>query len=355
MSSNWRNASCLIWLAAGWLTPGLMVAGVPVEGDTEAIQLVRDVQADNLTAFPRGGLSFRAVWHHFGNTGKHELVEHRYTWAGKVQWNGDRSYWDVREELDIRPNDGEWESAQARKSTRKIFTPQALYGYTYSNSDSRVPLSAFKTFEDAPIDWQPLSVLPQQVWFRTEVPFLGSEVGWAQLFDPEFNVKNTAKIVVSRPDTDQIVITRHPNKGPPRTTTCSLAAGGNVIRSDHPYWADAPKGFSRYGDTLTYEWLPLDGGRYRLKRLEHTSSNPEARLDLIYRLEIEDFDPNPPIAQNRFTFESLEVPDGTKLYERRNGVRTQSILGKPAPAGVSQDVLDRLSEEARQGFAKPQP
>jgi len=338
------------------LTMCRLPAGAPVEGDVAALQLLRDVQAANATAFPGGRVRFKAAWHLPLNATAGLGVEERFTWTGTVLWDQGQSFWDLHSEYDVL-RAGVWVPREVAKSTREVITPKYHFMLTYRYSDPKLPLTALREYRDDPLDWAEFEVLPKQVWYKLQAPSKGDKTSWSDLFNPEFNPKHTVKLVVQRPDADRIVVQRHYQSGVVNTISCSLAAGGNVVRSESPFWPDAPRGWSKMGKVLECEWSPVGDGRFWLRRLERTNTNPESKLTRIYLLELSDFDPNPKIAAGQFTFEALGVPQGTTVYEIRNGgPRTMSVHGnRPAqPSGVSAADLERLAEEVRRsGFAKP--
>jgi len=344
----------IIWVSLeGW-----SLAAIPVEGDIQALKFLRDLQEQNLVAFPRGRVRFRA--HDVGQVINRDVldreprrVRQRQSWEGEVLWDRDRSYWDMTERADKLDASGEWTAAQVPQRKLEIRTT----GVRFYHSPENLPPRAARIYEDFSRHPDEPAVLPRAVWWGPGAPW--PPTTFAKQFNPELAPRSNDRLIVRRPTADEITVetrlVEYAGRQPPsQTVTCSLAAGGNVVRVVHPHWSGAPVGVSDYGTEQTFDWLPLADGRFRLKSLLFRR-NPDgaAEPQREYALEILEFDPDPQIPANRFTFESFQIVPGTILVEERNGVRTETVFGKP-PAGLKQAELDKLAEEAAsRGFAKP--
>ncbi|MGH7140877.1 MAG: hypothetical protein ACREHD_34535, partial [Pirellulales bacterium] len=185
-----------------------------------------------------------------------------------------------------------------------------------------------------------LRLRPEQRWFG----LLDGSRDWSDLFDAgtaERPPKAVCdKISVAR-DADDIVVRRQLN-GRILRITASSSAGCNVTEYEASATAEDPVWYRG-----SYEWIDVAENRWRLKSLEYVfsargdTSNPEQR----YQLSVTSFEPEAFVAEDRFRFESLGIPDGT-LIEEVSAAGTKSYRkGRKAP--TAQQRLDELAEELR--------
>lgn len=305
--------SSALWLACLSITQ----AAAPVEGDLEALQVVRGAQASNSKAFPLGSAKFRAVHIYSSNS---PMSQERVTWWGTVVWEGPNSYLDYQQEKARRPLGGEWEPRQAPHGIREIRTLQSKFFYSHTVTLKRASL----TYRDLTRWSYDLTVTPRAVWYG---PYQSTR-DWATLLDPTFNAENTHKMIVERRSADEILVTRETVSGASLVITCSLASGGNIVRVEMSNPRDLPEGRTVVVDTHQYQWVPLEDGRFRLKRLEYTVTRTDRdEPHYSYVLEIEEFNPDAAIPADRFTLESLHIAPWTEVNEERNRVRRSYEFG----------------------------
>jgi hypothetical protein len=311
----------------------------PVEGEPQLLQLVLDAQATNQAAFRRGAL--RAEVHERSQVRRNDVSADVYS-----VWDGQRTYW----KYSLTDRDETGRVRETHVDVEMIATPDADYRYS-----PRIKHAAI--IKDKSVSyWHVLDVRPDRVWFVVDrLP----GVTWINALSPEKVHPTTTNLVLTRDGPSLVRIECHYQGGGRLTAVASLDHGANIVSFEVLPDARAGEnpGLFPYVQAGEYEWEWHPGGTWFLRSHRsrwHRPGAPET-LDQEFELKVLDFDPNPVIAANRFTFESLGLPLGTRIAEIREGrpVATRRLGG--GPTGLTTERLDELAETARsKGFAAPQ-
>lgn len=348
------RAASLIGLSLLEVLSSTLAAAIPVEGDLSLLQLVRDAQATNQSRFQRGALTAKASQRTVSQLSEYDVT-------ATLIWDGAHTFWDhtFDDESQVTWPDGQVASP-APYHALMLETPAERVEYYTQRADGR---GMVLRFPNPPLGAYPaiLRLRPDQVWFRqhyTPVP------DWRSAFDPEKHADVNTKLVVRRESTDRIVIEIHSTNTPPTMFVVSLAHGGNVV-STHTDANPDPKlrarGIQRVTSHADFEWEQNPSGIWFLRRLVNTWVDPDhdAPFDWRYELDVTEFDPDPVIAADRFTYDSLHVPEGAivEVYRPRSDGKlmpTRVRSGQEQP-GPTQQQLDSLAETVRTvGFGRTQ-
>jgi hypothetical protein len=114
----------------------------------------------------------------------------------------------------------------------------------------------------------------------------------------------------------------------------SMAHDGNILEYEatpHTGNADRPEDERSFWRRGAYEWAKDARGRWYLKRYEYqrSSTGSPKEVDTDFVLEVESFNPDPKIPENRFEFQSFDLPDGTLVEEFFGPVRRSYRVVRP--------------------------
>ena len=295
-----------------------------VEGDRALLDALVAAQLTGSAAFPRGALDAEV------SASRGPEVVHT---SAHLIWSDSSTYWNYRETVKSQGTDPSISKGEM------IETRDLLICYWPE-------FKLVQIIRDRKYGYRrELRLRPDQVWFGS----LDGSRSWSDLFDPGTPERPPAVVfdnLAVSGDKDDVAVIRE-LEGSTFRIRASLVCGGNVVEYDSRPVPDAPVGFRG-----SYEWTELPDRRWRLKHYEYQFSatgnmkNPEQRYDLM----VTSFEPEPAIPANRFTFDSLNIPDGT-LIEEVSAAGTKSYRkGRKSP--TAQEVLDDLARDVRsKGFA----
>mgnify|MGYP002622747310 FL=1 len=301
--ARYRMATLLLGLLLA-AAPGV---GAPIEGDESLIKEVLAAQEKSKASLQTGSMYVRVQERHTnGNRADGEAY---------LVWKGPKTYWLYSaERLTWKPS-GE-EQHHEEKYGEMIETETERICYFPAWNLAQIDRSRNKQYRGH------LDLRPDRAWFEMKgfAPF-------SSLLDPEFTGEALSKYVIDQPSENRIVVERHYKVGGFFRFTIALDQGGNVIEYDTEM-GDAKEGSWRHG---VFEWEQHASGQWYLKRFQDTQSHhgdPD-RPTSTFVIEVSDFDPAPEIAEDRFTFDSLKVPDGEKIAETdKDSRRSTYRLGK---------------------------
>ena len=315
---------------------GLAVCAAPVEGDAEALKLLRAAQATNRTLFARGEMTVEVT----SSGGRRSARAH-------MIWDGDKTFWDY--EVTETAQEEESGSTVSVTRARMIEVPGMLMWYSPKArlAQKRVARRRGEGYQKL------LELRPDQGWFRMEC-MIGpkDKWDWQTLLDPSAAHPDVTKFVVRR-DGDRVTVDRHEASGNILRIEASLAQGGNVV--SYETLGDGQAGRSGTAwQSGRCVWAADPQGNWHLKSytVQRSNSGDPEELHIDLTVSVKSFNPNPVIARDRFQFASLDFEPGTIVEELGGRQRTYRIGQE---SGVGQGALDALAEEMkRRGFAAPQ-
>lgn len=316
-------------------------------GDASLLQVVRDAQETNGSAFPRGRMTAKV------RLNIPAAADVRSTTADvEIIWSEDRTYWKydfTQERADPK------HPTRVERAVRMVETGKERLWY--SPDQKRVDVD----FKSDTSPHEVLLVSPDHLWYCTAGNADQAwKKCWRDYLDPEKYRNGRVIFSVDRGEEQDVVVTRHHSfelngneLDVMLTIVVSLSRGGNVVRFDRTPIAGAPPGVDAYGEHGEYEWSALGDGRFapRAFRFRQYVQDPD-EPELTFDVDIESFDPNPTIKPNQFTLAALEIEPGTIVEERGGQGRTYRY-GKE-PVLLKEEELDKLADEQRaRGFANP--
>jgi hypothetical protein len=324
---------CGAFAVAFWMGfSRLGVADVAVHGEAGLLPILRKAQATAESAFPHGRLSWRY---------SEKRGDVRTEAYGTVLWSGELSRWSYQSRQSdadgvMRFNDdGGGEPVTHIRSHREYFQYLPDYRYAVRSPHLSHGLPSF-------------NVLPKQAWFHDH--FAGEGRKWSEMLDPalpdrwcismtlEREGDNTVTITrryrdgipsymtsaASQPDperdrVDDLRITRRLDGIPDYVMSASLHFGGLVTGFRRAAMASGTDEVLQCSESCRLEWEPVGDGRFWLRRREQHREHAR-RSDLFIHsvLEVTDFDPDPEIPDDAFTFEGLHLPPGTPISDQGN-------------------------------------
>jgi hypothetical protein len=293
--------------------------------------VLRDAQETNQAQFAKGELSAHVV----------EMTPDRHNSAqARLIWNGPRTWWEYSVSHQHRETGA---AITDQEGVQMIETPEELIWYSPAANGLQRVLDKSSNY------YRELALRPDQAWFTFE---RDSATPWSAIFETSLAEASVERIVITQEE-DLIHFDRVYTFGNTARNTVSLSQGGNVVAYEWEAVPNPPGGWP-YARTGTYEWVPFGNGGWRLASLRYKHYLPGQQDDPVYSYEmtVDEFDPEPKIAADRFTLESLNVADGTAVHE--TGPRGRTYRYGAPNADLTQDALDRLVETLREGFAAPE-
>jgi hypothetical protein len=331
--------------AVGICSDAACWGAAPIEGDAALLQMLVDVQATNLTLFPRGELTAEV-------SEKFAPLDAEAT----VVWDGSRTYTRFRTKTIVQspvPNmPGKFESLDSIQEGEMIEAPGVLMLHFPSLLQAR----SYVEHESGTGCFRELKLRPDQIWFSYE-----GVVNLKELISPTSTRAEGVKFVVKRDGPDRIVVERHFGGGSYISFVASLSSGGNIVSFETIL--STAKNIWGKG---TYSWDRDPLGRWYLRELRYEVAflgDPQ-QIDRDFSLRVTKFNADPIIPSDRFEFSSFKVEDGTVVEEglilgrsstSTPGRRTYRVgkLAKPE-ANLSESQLNGLVEKLRAGgFAAP--
>lgn len=331
--------------AVGVCVASVCYGDAPVEGDAALLKTLVDVQATNLTLFPKGELTAEV-------REKFSQLDIKAT----VIWEGSRTYTRFRTkqviERPIKGKSGEMEAVDSIQEGEMIEIPGVLMVHFPSNHQAR----RYVEHVAGAGYLRELKLRPDQIWFSYE-----GDVNLKELISPTSTRAAGVKFVVNREEPDRVIVDRYFGGNAYLRFVASLASGGNIVSFEtmHP----GPKDISSKG---SYAWERDKEGRWYLRELHYEAilrSNPKL-LSQDFTLRVMEFNPEPVIPSNRFEFSSFKFEEGTVVEEGlilgRNsaatpGRRTYRVgKGGRTEKNLNETQLNTLSDKQRAArFAAP--
>lgn len=328
-------------------------AGHPVEGDAELLRALRDAQGTAQSAFPHGRLVARVrLRNSLREPGVRESNPDFYKETNAdvtVIWDGEFTYRQgsyTSQESHAPPD----ESPTRGES---IETPEMVWTY---NPD--IPFAKFRDANGFRGD-RMYRLRPDEVWFHDPVT---SRHTWEQRFDPDdvnWSRGRPRKWIVEPGEGGLVAVTiEYTGTTRKIEIVASLDQGGNVLSCRHtPNDAAPPDTFNPWQEA-TWEWVATADGRWRLDRMRARYSSDGRPEDAAhFDIDVLEFDADYRPPPERFTLESLNIRDGTRVQEfsdPRTLTRTWVVGGPEAESDRLQEALDRYAGQLRSsGFAAP--
>ena len=185
-------------------------------------------------------------------------------------------------------------------------------------------------------------------WYSVMPHFTGGT--WAELIQRSLDSKEPQQVKTS----DQGIVTW--TASPPGQAVCQavfdMNRGANAVLLE----LRSPDGGTNF--QCTYSWVDDGIGGFRLEEysgIEYQNSVDQPKRK--FEIKIHNFNPRPKFAANRFTRESIHLPQGTRIetFDEKPGSRPKaSSIGKIVKPRISDEDLEALSEKLKEeGTSKP--
>lgn len=314
---------------------------VPVEGDREMLDYLHDVQVSNVGKYPRGAMA----------------LEYTYSAGGKMEWDGTAEViWEDKNryyKLDFKSE------VENSKSLEVVWTPEKLILWNKGRSYLEV-LSEGRGRDDTTL----VRLHPSGSWYTIG---LSANRTWDTLLDASGNQPWTPVVpkIVVHSEGEFSIVEWYYEHGLSAELKFSNAVGGNLVRF---HTRPGDPGAPYYAESCEYQWVADGLGGWRLADLVWISAGgpPGGPVDAKsgkvrdgitpyheVHLAITKFDPDPKIAPDRFTLESLNVTPGSRIVER--GLKSYRLSKQAGDVTIQLNIeLDDLANEIRsRGFAAP--
>lgn len=338
-------AGLFLVAVVGICVDGVCYGAAPVEGDAALLKTLVDVQATNLTLFPKGELTAEL-------SEKFSQLDVKAT----VIWEGSRTYTRFRTKqvikTPIKGKPSEMEAVDSIQEGEMIEIPGVLMVHFPSNHQARRYVEHIAGAGYL----RELQLRPDQIWFSYE-----GDVNLKELISPTSTKAVGVKFVVNREEPDRVIVDRHFGGNAYLRFAASLASGGNIVSFETI--RPGPKDIAGKG---SYTWERDETGRWYLRELHYEASlrSDPKLLSRDFTLRVMEFNPDPVIPSNRFEFSSFKFEEGTVVDEGlilgRNsaatpGRRTYRVgKGGRTENDLSESQLNTLSDKQRAArFADP--
>ena len=324
---------------------GVCRGDAPVEGDAALLKTLIDVQATNLTLFPKGEL-----------TAEGSEKYHRLEAKATVIWDGSRTYTRFHTkqviQVPVKGNPDLKEDVDSIQDGEMIEVPGVLMVHFPSLHQARRYVDHVAGTGYV----RELLLRPDQIWFSSD-----GNINIKELISPSSTKAKGVRFVIKRDGPERVVIERHIENGSFMRYVASLAAGGNIVSYER-----VPSNNKSLAGSGFYSWDRDLTGRWYLREFGYKVSLPSdpKRLNVDYSLRVTDFNADPVIPSNRFEFSSFKFEKGTVVEEGLIIGRSPADspghrkyrVGKEGPTEkrISESQLNSLSDKLRAGgFAAP--
>lgn len=298
---------------------------VHIEGKKELIALVVSSQQTNASMSKSGTLSADVEIRN-GTDLTNSDVE--------VTWNETGTYW----RYDTTTTSG---SVKRRLSGEIIHRgKQWIYYSPEAKLAQRTPEGVFELREE-------LKILPKDLWYKVDgrTPII-------EFVNPATHSELLTKFVIKEDhDSQCVVLERHYKIGGYYGFRISLAHGGNLVAYD----TTQKKGQGVW-IRGTFDWVKDQRGTWyaRHVKLERSMAGTPATIDHTIAVTIKKYSSEPDIPADRFTIESLELPEGTRIEIFGPDKKVIAQSRRRVGPKVTEQDLNQLIRTLQQGrLAKP--
>ena len=182
---------------------------------------------------------------------------------------------------------------------------------------------------------------PENLWFRCA----GTNSRLARLFDAE--LWKDGRTIIVQTSGKSVTVTHQIGERAPIVVTADLSLPPGVptsfrLTEDNPAMEE-------------YTWTRAADGRPVPRRIASKAQLwPGGKIETFAEWTFKDVELDIDVPDRIFTFESLKLPDGTQIVDRRSGAWKESFVGGPREPESIGDQLDAAAKLlGDQGFGRP--